>query len=313
MRDLINALADLFGQQNSGQITHWVNEQYLFESVIDGVTISLRDMDCQDVIKVVLTACSELSLTLNMLTNGMWLVPVLTGNQLAIKATLEVRPELFKMVLGSSVKIIDESVAYEGDIVERFGSDQHIRLTSKSNESQPLSCIFINYTVDYDGDEQPFSIQMTGAELDEVRRIYLQNKYNGANPFTTSHWQHLLLSSVYRRLFNDAIFSSIESAISSDSAVKYRLLARFGHDEIEEEKSHQTEYFYSDYGHIVGRKVVRHNVVDLLAAKRNDQPAVTRPADNTSQESPTAQVVAFVKPEKDPNYSDDAITEWGEF
>lgn len=314
MRNVINSLCQFFGSEHAGQITRWVNEQYLFVALIDGVDLRLDDLEDAVLIKVVETACTKLSLTVDMLTLGTWLVPKLSERQLEIEACIELRPEIFKMVLGSHVTIVGETVAFTGDIVERFGSDQHVRLTPGATECKEIDAMFINLLVKTDNEEIPISVCMNGSELDEVKRMYIEDKYHGANPFTPSYWQHIQLSSVYRRLFNDAIFSSIEPVLDDEAVMLYSQIASFGHDEIKSEKQRGSEKIFSEYGAQIGYKVVRHNVVDLMSAKR----ASTNldPVQTTDPTKVAAQVVPFTKLQA-ASISDDhqsqVATQWGEF
>lgn len=318
MRNLINALCQLYGTEYVSQITTWVNEQYLFNATVGDLEFTISDLDEIALIKVVESACTKLSLTVDMLTRGTWLIPKLSERQLEIEACIELRPELFKMILGDKVKIVAESVAYAGDIVERFGADQHIRLTPGGTESKDVQCLFINLLVNSGNEELPISVSMNNLELEEVQRLYFEEKYHGANPFSLAHWQHLQLSAVYRRLGNDAIFSLIESVLSDESVTLYHQVASFGHDEIKSEKQRGSEKIFSEYGAQIGYKVVRHNVVELMAAKRASANVHSVKADEPKTAG--AQVVAFAKPQPIPDvngedeFSDSEVaTEWGAF
>lgn len=318
MRSLINSLCQLYGPEHVGQITKWVNEQYLFIASVDNLEFTLADLDEDTLIRIVESACTKLKLTVDMLTGGTWLIPKLSERQLEIEACIELRPELFKMVLGNKVKVVSESVAFAGDIVERFGADQHIRLTPGDTGSTDIECMFINLLVCTENEELPISVSMNALELEEVQRLYFEDKYNSANPFSLAHWQHLQLSALYRRLGNDAIFSLIESVLDDEAITLYRQIAAFGHDEIKSEKQHGSEKIFSEYGAQIGYKVVRHNFVELLASKRAVVNVESARAVNSAGSE--AKVMPFVKPEPTRNvhheseYSDgDVATEWGGF
>lgn len=313
MRNLINSLCQFFGSDHVTKITEWVNEQYLFVASVDGLELTLHDLGEADLMKVVESCCTKLSLTVDMLTKGTWLVPKLTERQLEIDACIELRPELFKMVLGPKVTVVAESVAYAGDIIERFGSDQHVRLTPGAHESADIEAIFINLLVNTGNEEIPISVCMNGCELEEVKRIYIEDKYHSANPFTASYWQHILLSSVYRRLYNDAIFSSVGPVLSDDAVIMYQLISSFGHDEIQSDKKLGSEKIYSEYGAQIGYKVVRHNVVDLMSAKRAALDVQPIKANEPSKSD--SLVVPFAKPKAAVSVlsDSDVASEWGNF
>lgn len=310
MRNVINFLCQKYGEQHTAAITDWVNIQYLFESTVDGVTLSLRNVDEHEIVRSLDALFLDLKLPVELFLNGVWLVPVLTDNQLAIKASAELRPALFQALLGPLISTNGAFAAFNSDIVERFGSDSHIKVTSGDSnpEVKELQCIYLNLTAKLDGGDQAFSVMLNAEELAEIRRMYLEDKFHGANPFSSAQWLELQGASVYRRLFNDCIFGALESVMQPESVHLYRQCASFGHDDIKADKEEGSSLIYSEWGRVIGRKVIRHNVIDLLVSKS---------VPNACQEGAVSgAVVPFARPVSVSDGADkaaDVCQDWGVF
>ncbi len=305
MRTVINELCHLYGIHNNAVITNWVNRQYLFAAESDGVKFTLHDVDDAVITRVINSVCTELSLTLDMLLQGVWIVPALTNRQLSLSASAELRPELFKMVLGRGVQISNEGSVYSGDVFERYGADSHVIHTTKAYRGTEVEAMFFNAMTCTGAEQLQLSCVLQADELAETKRIYLHDKFCGANPFTDKEWLEIQLAAVYRRFHSESMFSAVEYALTNEDRTRYAKMAMYGHDMIAKNKEEKSTVVYSDFGKPIATKVFRTSATKHLALKN---------ASSTSSVVPitAANTMSLVKTDET-GEPDDVVTEWGQF
>lgn len=306
MRLLINELALVFGVQHTASITNWVNTQYLFKGRYEGSEFTLHDVEETKVIKAIVSACTELELSLSLLLNGVWIVPVLTPLQLEFDASVELRPEAFKIAAKGSLRIAQEGFVKRGDIVEVTGSDRHIKHEKSSFAEDSIELSYFNAFVNPGAEQFPLSCSMTGAELAEVKRSYVENKFCGADPFNDQEWSEIQLASVYRRFVSTSIFSAMHSTLNAEAAKLLNVMASFGHAKFEQNMNDLSFNVYTSYGKQIGHKIFRHTATDCL--NKVGEGATVLEFKPPMQKTVPAKVAAPVN-----SNNDDVATEWGAF
>lgn len=306
MRLLINELALAFGVQNTVEITNWVNTQYLFKGVHEGAEFTLHDVDESKVIQAVMSACTELDLTLPLLLKGVWVVPVLTPLQLDLTASVELRPEAFKLATKGCLRITQEGFVRSGDIVEITGSEHHILHEKSSAAGEGIELVFFNAFVNPGPAQHPLSCSMTGVEIAEVKRSYVENKFCGANPFNNNEWAEIQLASVYRRFVSSSMFSALHCHLSAENGKLLHAMSIFGHDKFDQNLHDMSVNVYSSYGKQIGRKVFRHTVTNTFTKK--DDTGVVVPFKPALQKPVPTKTIELAS-----SSCDDVATEWGTF
>lgn len=305
MRNVINELCHLYGITNSAVITNWVNRQYLFSAESDGVKFTLHDVEDAVITRVINSVCTELSLTLEMLVQGVWIAPALTNRQLALSASAELRPELFKMVLGRGVQISNEGSVYSGDVFERYGVDSHVVHSPSTYRGTEVEAMYFNAMTCAGADQIQLSCVLQADELAETKRVYLHDKFCGANPFTDKEWLEVQLAAVYRRFHSESMFSAVEYALTDKDRTRYAKMAIYGHDMIAKNKEEKSTVVYSDFGKPIATKVFRASATKHLALKT---------AGSTSSVVPINAATAIsVVITDETTAQDDVVTEWGQF
>lgn len=306
MRLLINELALVFGVQNTVEITNWVNTQYLFKATHEGAEFTLHDVDESKVIQAVMSACTKLQLTLGLLLKGVWVVPVLTPLQLELTASVELRPEAFRLATKEGMRVTQEGVVKTGDIVEITGSDHHIRHEKSSIAGEGVELVYFNAFVNPGPEQHPLSCSMTGVEISEVKRSYIQDKFCGANPFNEQEWSEIQLASVYRRFVSSSIFTALHGLLSAESSKLLQAMSVFGHDMFEQNLHDVSFNVYSSFGKQIGHKVFRHTVSNTLIKKGGGGVVVPFLA-------PVQKATPAKSTEPAQSSCDDVATEWGAF
>jgi hypothetical protein len=308
MRSLILELVSIYGVQHNAQITNWVNEQMFRETSVNGVSIGLADVDESKVISTVKSVIAELSLTVDQLVNGTWLVASLGALQQSFDATIELRPYLFKGLLKRSLKIASEGFIRTGDVYERYLEDSHImHMPSKSSKSAPILYAYLNGTITQSGAKDlEFSCSMSEQELTGVKTSYIDSKFNGVDPFSDEHWQDIFLASVYRRIYDKGVFTAVSHDMSPEDVATYGKLAGYGHERFAAAKS-DDDVIYCSYGRKIGKKVVRYNAIEVKAeCGSKPQPTLKLVANKPAKIKPVSEMNAVVGQQ-------DVQNEWGEF
>ncbi|WP_240224576.1 hypothetical protein [Rheinheimera hassiensis] len=308
MRSLVLELVSIYGVQHNAQITNWVNEQMFRETSVNGVSISLVDVDEDRVIGSVKKVIAELSLTLNQLVNGTWLVASLGTLQQSFDATIELRPYIFKELLLKSLKIASEGFIRDGDVHERYLEDSHIlHIASKSAKSAPILYAYLNGTIAQSGAKPfEFSCSMSDQELNGVITSYIDSKFNGVNPFSDEQWRDIFLASVYRRIYDKGVFTVISRDMSSEDVAIYGKLAGYGHERFATVKS-DDDVIYCSYGRKIGKKMVRYNALEVKSeCGTKPQPTLKLVVNKPAKVIPVCDISPAIG-------QPDVQNEWGEF
>lgn len=320
MRQIINHLCDHFGDHQNAGITNWVNEQYLFRCVSNGIQFSLHDIDETVIWPTLHRTITELHLTLAQLIEGVWLVPVFAPGQLEFEVSCELRPALFKSVLKPFLDVSQDGFIYAQDSFKRYGADRHIELIKKSSAepcAKDVVIAFFNATVSDDG--QPVSCFLTADEVTEIKDCYIKTKFNGADPFFDANWSEIQLAAVYRRFFSESIFSALEYSLPVDVLEQYMGMAVHGYSRFEKTEDYEKDLsVLGAYGRVIGRKVVRFKAHEALAQKnktaeqRKGVKAMQADVVDLAQVRQSKALVA--ESVQQPEYDTECVpTEWGNF
>lgn len=265
VRRIILAISEHYKSNNTSKISGFVQTQYNRIVIHENTPLSLHDVNESDILLSLNECLSKLELDLNELLSFVSLVPAIDRVTKQLTAVVELKSAYFRNLIDSSntTKVHEDFILYSTDMYQLQGNNSHImyrELPAKSDREVIASCINFNIGINRG------SCGLSAKELGVIKKLYIDIKYGGLNPFNEDEWLDLYKASTYRRALIDDALQCPEKLLGKAITQKYKLAIEM-HNVFFSKQERADTLIRNDFGRVIGRKTKLFSPTELIQQK----------------------------------------------
>lgn len=265
MRRIILAITEHYKSNNTAKITHFVQNQYNRVIIHENTPISLHEVNESDVLLTLTEALKNVDLQINELLKFVDIVPAIDRITKRLTAVVELKSAYFRNLINSSseAKVHEDFILYNSDMYQLCGNNDHINYRQfplKTNSEVIAACINFNFGANRG------SCGLSLNELQVIKKLYIDIKYGGLNPFNDDEWLDVYKTSTYRRALEDDALQCPEKKLGKPIAAKYKIAIEM-HNVFFRKQERADSLIKNDFGRVIGRKINLFSPTQLIKQK----------------------------------------------
>lgn len=265
VRRIILAISEHYKSNNTSKISGFVQTQYNRIVIHENTPLSLHEVNESDILLSLNECLSKLELDLSELLNFVSIVPAIDRITKQLTAVIELKSAYFQNLINSSsnTRVHEDFILYSTDMYQLQGNNNHImyrELPTNTDREVIASCI--NFNIGKDRGSCGLSLK----ELRAIKKLYIDIKYGGLNPFNEDEWLDLYKASTYRRALEDDALQCPERVLGKAITQKYKVATEM-HNVFFRKQERADTLIRNDFGRVIGRKTQLFSPSELIQQK----------------------------------------------